>query len=47
MTNTSEKHERTQQGYLLGGRVFLKKKYLCVFQGVEVVVSVWGPTGPG
>ena len=29
-----------------GGR-FSLKRYLCVFQGVEVVVSVWGPTGPG
>ena len=28
------------------GQILLKR-YLCVFQGVEVVVSVWGPTGPG
>ena len=30
-----------------GGIRFSLKRYLCVFQGVEVVVSVWGPTGPG
>ena len=29
-----------------GGR-FSLERYLCVFQRVEVVVSVWGPTGPG
>ena len=36
-----------KQNWRWGGDRFSLKRYLCVFQGVEVVVSVWGPTGPG